>query len=320
MVKTIIQYGGSVMRRISAFVVGAFLVAASVAHSQSTDQLFHAERSGYDRRDVPPGARGVIWTKLTPREQALFGIIGMGSLPDHVKQDVPSLIKALSSERTPVNRAAILNALCEIDPDDPRVYNAVLGALNGAPGLEPGQATFLLWDKFGTRPLRDLTLILNDKKKSVDNRCYALYALNGLLANHVKGDIPKYVMDSFEANLFDRESRVRIEVAWIVGECAKRRPEQAPIAVMVKVFTTDKSDAVRINLGAALHYCGKPAFPYLKKTLGHEKDDVRLSTLYVIRALDDDALLFINDIEAALNDRSQQVREFAKKLLSELKK
>jgi HEAT repeat protein len=281
---------------IIGFLYGAILCLALGDLSQSDSDLFHKDSA-----------------------MRLKAIADAGKLREQGKKLLPSLIKAYSTESSPQNRNAILMALCEIDSNDPHVYKTILNALRTPPG-ESSSAVFLLWHNFGTRPIADLTKILNDKKTSPHIRCAAISALDGILNNHVNGEIPKYVMDSFEINLFDGELAVRLDIACIVQECAKRRPEQAPIATLIRSFTTEKSDAMRINVGSALSNCGRKVIPFLRKTLRHDDEHIRLHTLYVVGSLGSDALPLINDIQVVLGDRSEQVRKVAKEIFSDLKK
>jgi hypothetical protein len=231
---------------------------------------------------------------------------------------IPSLIKAFSADKVARNRSASIDALCDIDATDPRVYATVLRALDD-PSIGVGcDAVFRLSSDFGDRPLRDLTAILNDKKRSPIARSHAACGLDGVIENHVKGDIPKEVMDSIEVNLFDEDEMVRLDVCAMVRGIVKRQPNKAPIAIMVRAFTTDKSELMQINMRSALPKCGKRILPYMKQSIRHENEDIRFMTLRILDDLAEDARPLLPEIRAALMDPSKMVCDAARETLRTL--
>jgi HEAT repeat protein len=283
------------MRTVFILAMGTLQVTP-LAVQAGTDPIFHPEK------DI-----------------RLAAIQMIGRMGDKAK--IPLLLTALSKERTPSNRSAILNSLVDIDSADPRVYTAVLASL-----ADTGEdfatcvscdAVFLLWDKFGDRPVRDLTTIIDNKKDSSFFRCNAACALRGVL-NHVKGKIPKYVIDCIEANLFDKNKLVRLHVAGVVRIIANKRPEQTPMTTMVKAFTTD--EYIRGNMANAFITCGKVVFPYMKKTIRHEDEDIRLATLDILEFIGNDSRALLPELRACFTDPSEKVRDRAKQVISTLTK
>jgi HEAT repeats len=251
------------------------------------------------------------------RFEAVYRI---GKLGEKAKIHIPVLIKRFKNEPEADVRGLILEALCNIDPTSDLTYRVVLDGLRDPSLTVSCVASVSIRTEFGDRPMKDLVQIANNPKEKSQVRIRSLVNIGIILRSNNIKMVPDSVLDCLKRNLFDKDDDVRCDAAICYYEIAQLDAGLIPAETIVKSFTTDKFDLVRLNLRRVLPYCGKKIMPDLRKALRHPEEDVRCITLYVLRDLGDDARPALEDIRAMINDPSEEIREAATEVLEKLTK